>query len=181
MSEQTTKHEEQRTKNVIKITLTKEAQAAVEILRDAPDVILDTVRTALDLENQFTVSHIQEKFMSKRGKQTLGVVTNRLRGSLRASKAVIVGDQVVSSIGSNVVYMGVHEFGFDGDVQVKAHTRTIESLFGKELDEPKTVNVRAHTRHLVVKKRAPIFRGTKQRQKHYRQSISQALVNAVTV
>lgn len=61
--------------------------------------------------------------MSQRGPETLGVRTGRLRRSVRPSKARVVAGGVVSSIGSNVKYMGVHEFGFDGEVEVRPHAR----------------------------------------------------------
>jgi hypothetical protein len=78
---------------------------------------------AVDQEDQLTVSHIQQRYLSKRGPDTLGVVSNRLRGSLWASKARVIGGMIVASIGSNVVYLAPHEYGFDGPIQVRAFTR----------------------------------------------------------
>jgi hypothetical protein len=57
----------------------------------------------------------------------LGVVTGRLRRSIRSTKAQVNlrTGQISISFGSNVAYFAIHEFGFHGDVQVKAHTRRL--------------------------------------------------------
>ncbi len=55
----------------------------------------------------------------------LGVVTNRLRKSMRATLPQVnpAAGAVSVSMGSNVSYYAGHEFGFRGRVQVKGHTR----------------------------------------------------------
>ena len=78
---------------------------------------------AMDDENTLTVTHIMNNYLSAKGPMTLGVVTNRLRSSIRPSLSVISGATISSAIGSNVVYAAPHEFGFDGNVSVKSFTR----------------------------------------------------------
>lgn len=53
----------------------------------------------------------------------LGVVTNRLRRSMRSTAPQVNSGTVSVSMGSNVSYYAGHEFGFRGRVQVKGHTR----------------------------------------------------------
>lgn len=66
----------------------------------------------MDYENQLTVARIQAGHLSgPTTDSSLSVRTNRLRGSVRASKAVLLGDRVESTIGSNVKYAAIHEFG----------------------------------------------------------------------
>ena len=91
-----------------------------------PPAVLGAVCRALDEQNQLTIGEATSKRLSfpKEGKATpegLRVVTNRLRQSITAAKARVVGTQVVSGIGSNVRYFGPHEFGFTGAVQVRTH------------------------------------------------------------
>ena len=66
----------------------------------------------MDYQNQLTVARIQAGHLSgPTSDSSLSVRTNRLRSSANASKAVMAGTTVVSTIGSNVVYAAVHEFG----------------------------------------------------------------------
>lgn len=47
----------------------------------------------------------------------------------------------------------VHQFGFEGTVNVRAHNRTITSMFGVPLPEPKEVRVKAHDMKMRIPKR----------------------------
>lgn len=95
---------------------TPAAKATLARFEQLPRRVLVGIARGLDKANQLTVGVIQRDFMSfpKSSPPTmegLRVITNRLRGSVRASKAVIAGDTVTSSIGSNVKYAALHEFG----------------------------------------------------------------------
>ena len=106
----------------IQISLTPEAQTIMARLR-SPSAVLSAVAAALNAENPETVSHIQEAYLSfpKHGKPTLAglrAVTQKYRQSLNASEPVIIGTQVVTTIGSNAKATGsnfsypkLHEFG----------------------------------------------------------------------
>lgn len=61
-----------------------------------------------------------------------------------------------------VPYAAVHEFGFRGVVRVPNHQRIITRSFGRAI-EPKSVNVRAHTRRMNVRKRPYIAPALEQR------------------
>jgi hypothetical protein len=96
-----------------------------ELLRRMADdgTMRGKVCLAIDRQNQITGGHIQQAYLKHRGPMTLGVVTARLWQSMRASEARVVGRAIESGIGSNVVYAGAHEFGFNDDVPVKEFTR----------------------------------------------------------
>lgn len=81
-----------------------------------PAEVLRAVAAAMDKENEHTVEHIVRDYLSfsraqKPVPKGLRVVSNRLRGSTRASKATVTGDAVVSAIGSQAPYAELHEFG----------------------------------------------------------------------
>ena len=148
---------------------------AVGALAQFPPALLQAVAAALDLENELTVGHVQATKLSQRGPDTLGVVTNRLRSSLRPSKAQIVGQAVVSAIGTPVVYAGPHESGFEGDVQVRAFTRRVTQVFGQRLRRATTAQVAPHRRHLKIRARRWLSRGIEERGPAYSQAISTAI------
>lgn len=153
---------------MITITLTPGAQKAIVKLKKSPELLAPALMKAMDLENEFTVGYIQQKKLSKRGPNTLGVVTNRLRSSLRPTRSRISNGAIIASIGSNVRYAGAHEFGFNGSVTVKAHTRKLKS-------SGTTVTVKTHSRVMNIKKRAPIRTGIEERERKYANSISKVL------
>jgi phage gpG-like protein len=162
----------------IKPQLTPEAQRVVDQLREMPERMGREIARVMDRENEITVGHISERYLSRRGPRSLGVRTNRLRSSLRRSKARISGALgVVSSIGTNVEYMGVHEFGFSGTVSVKSHTRRQSHVFGRALAQPIVSTVKAHDRQVDIPERAPIRRGIRDRMDDYVRSISNAITD----
>ena len=161
------------------------------------------IAKALDLENQLTVGYIDARKLSQRGAMTLGVVTNRLRSSMRATPAIVTGNSVESSIGSNVKYAGVHEFGIDKDVTVRGYTREISGKKGRGIAvqdfqpifDSRTgkisrykkagkrnvsgeVQVRSFQRHMKLPARAYIRTSLEERAPDYKRSISEAIVTA---
>lgn len=170
-------------------------------LAQAPAALPVRFARVMDYENQLTISHIQLRYLSF-PKDFIGPVdglrvrSNRLRSSLWAAKARVVGGALLSSIGTNVNYAGVHEYGYNGPVQVRAFTRV-----NKALDVYRTVTigefdlktgrisrrkakrervasgisrVRAHTRHVHYAERAPIRRGIADRVPAYTVALEQA-------
>ncbi len=104
--------------------------AATQRLLDgtASAAVLRRVQQAIDHQNELTIGAAVEKRMSfprtsRSTPEGLRVQSGRLRRSLTRSKARLEGDSIVSAIGSNVSYFGAHEFGFQGSVTVRSHTR----------------------------------------------------------
>lgn len=183
--------------NKVTIALTPKALRVIERTGDkAP--LLAAIAQAMDLANQDTVAHISKVRM--RGNDwkpfppeahKLGIRSGRLYKSLHHSPAVVAGDQVVSTIGSNVVYAGVHEFGFRGTVTVKAHTRKRVSFVRASAwwwDKPVKVgrkrmiriendqSVRSHSRRMNMPARAPIWHGIQDNQARVSKIVSNAIV-----
>jgi phage gpG-like protein len=191
--------------NTVELRLSEPAKQVLRDIARFPASMMQAIVGAMDEQNQYTVGTIQRSFLSRRGKRTLGVVTNRLRGSVRASEASMNGGRVESVIGSNVSYAAVHEFGFNGPVTVKAHTRKtgvmlrvrgqlisrdqakrilkgtgsdVLQLMGVSVQSGGWQKVRQHTRQMRMPERAPFRRGIEREADNYANSISEAILSA---
>lgn len=178
----------------IQITLSPRAQQLLAAAPAWPVALPKAIAAAMDKENELTTGQIQRQKLSRRGPDTLGVVTNRLRLSARPAKAVISGDVILSAIGSNVSYAGVHEFGFQGTVQVKSFTRRQVSndqvngqrrgFVARQKREKVTASgfarVIAHTRRVNMPARAMFRTGIAERQANYSAALSRAVVAVLT-
>lgn len=194
----------------IKIQISDDARKILAGMKDVPLRMARAMCRALDRENQLTIGHIQETKLSERGPKTLGVVTNRLRSSVRATAAEVIGDGVTSSIGTNVIYAGPHEFGFDGEVTVKEHMRKTATRFaidnGRTTVSRKaagrlglltkkgtgrkgaaaavggqTVTVKQHMRKMHLPARGMFQAGITERATDYAQALSQAVLSSLRV
>ncbi len=114
----------------LSIRVTKDQSAALQALRGGFARLLQPLGKAFASGGQEVLGRAVKNRFTGRGpfpvsQNRLGVVTNRLRKSMRSTLPQIdpAGGRVVISMGSNVSYYGPHEFGFRGRVQVKGHTR----------------------------------------------------------
>lgn len=104
--------------------------------------IEDTVvREALNL-----VAYIKKDKLSD---QVLRVRTGRLRRSITARFEGKGTGTFTAIVGTNVRYARIHEYGFEGTVNVKEHKvkefkRLQTMAFGKLMKEPKMVSVKSH-------------------------------------
>jgi hypothetical protein len=180
----------------IQIELTPEAQATLRSFQTLPPRMLEKMRSAMDEANQLVLGQVTAKRFTGRGpfpppEHRLGVRTGRLRQSLRASKAEIAGNSIQSAIGSNVVYLAMHELGFTGQVNVKSFTRRVPTnRFGRaprsplkivrgKKSSPSTETVRAHTRNMNVPARAPLRTGIEENLDIYRDKLSTAVLESM--
>jgi phage gpG-like protein len=67
------------------------------------------------------------------------------------------GRLIVEAGSYGVPYAAIHEFGFAGSAQVRAHERVVTRVFGKVLAAPVTQSVSAHTRKMNVPARPFVF------------------------
>lgn len=193
--------------NPLVITLDPAASALLARAPRWPEALREQVRQTLDLENEITVGHIQAERMSGTGpfpveQGRLGVVTNRARRSLRPARAVVTASGIDSAIGSNVRYLGAHEFGFAGTVTVRAHTRTDRRFDVYAVSSTATrtttsqrgnlagqkgakkiasgfVTVRSHEAQRRIPARAPIRSGIADRLPEYATALSAAIVRGL--
>ena len=115
---------------MIDVQITDNAAFILGKLKSFPQAMATSVAQALDQENELTIGQIQLRKLSHSGPTTLGVRSARLWKSIVRTRAYVSGGAIVSAIGSNVVYAGVHEFGFDGDVTVRAYVRRARARLG---------------------------------------------------
>ena len=105
--------------------------------------------------------------------QVLHVRTGTLRRSIN-QKVEDQGDSIVATVGTNVAYAHVHEYGFHGEVGVRAHVRRSArqmalaryrtNKFGERIEVlgsyrkagggPGEIEVRAHTRMMDMPERS---------------------------
>jgi phage gpG-like protein len=184
---------------MISIQVSDNAAEILGKLQNFPQAMATSVARALDQENELTIGQIQLRKLSHSGPMTLGVRSSRLWKSIVKTKAFVAGGAIVAAIGSNVVYAGVHEFGFDGTVSVRAYIRRRLSPAGatsryyfdmptgrirrtgkkpKPREQLGLISVRAHTMHMHFPERAFIRSTIEERRADYCSSISQAIVNA---
>jgi hypothetical protein len=186
----------------IEIKLTSNAAAISQQVKEFQPRMATAIAVAMDEEDQLTVGKIQASHLTAPGatkplppsEHRLRAISNRFRGSVNAIPAKVAANVIESGIGSNVAYAGVHEFGFDGIVQVKAHSRRrFEVKPASRVFNPKTgkihaskatrtpsgdIAVNAHSMHMRMPERAPIRTGIQERAANYSASISGAIVSA---
>jgi hypothetical protein len=116
----------------ISITIDQSARsrALFAKLGDLPEVALAAVARGMSRAGQVVLGQAVKNRFTGQGpfpvaQNRLGVVTNRLRKSLRVTRPQINAgsSEVTMGFGSDVKYFGLHEFGFKGKVQVRGHTR----------------------------------------------------------
>lgn len=135
----------------VSITRSQELRTLLDNAPEFPMRVLEACARALAASGNIIVGNsVKYRFTSERGpfpvsQNKLGRVTGRLRQSITVTRPQIrEGDSTVSmSFGSNVRYFAVHEFGFQGNVPVRAHSRR-----GRP--------VRAHSRAVRIVARQPM-------------------------
>ncbi len=176
----------------INIELTEEARATIKAIGSLPVEGMQAMARAMDRENQLTISHMMRKYLSFPRSQPpvpmgLRVISNRLRSSYYPTPTIISGARLESAIGSNVSYAPVHEFGFDGEQAVRAHTRRVfrhTSSTGRRLkkrvDTGNVVQVKDFVRNMHIPARAPVQRSIEDRQERYGQALSDAVITTLS-
>lgn len=183
--------------STLQIPITSNAAEILRQLQGAPARMLQAIAQGMDRENELTTGHIQAKYLTGPRPGKLGVITNRLRGSIRPSRAVVNGTTVNSSIGTNVVYAGVHERGFTGKVTVRSFTRrnprgnvqatgAVMSMKTGRISRRQKVTqlasgistVRSFTRNMRMPARPFLAPGVADRAEAYGKTISAAIIAA---
>ena len=184
----------------IQITLTPQAQQLVANLQALPVTVMAAIARGLDQANQFALARIQRDHLTGQGpfpvaEHKLGVITSRLRGSANATAAVVDGQTVRSSVGSNVAYAAIHEFG--GRIhkparEVKTRLRTTASgALVRQLGHLAVFAKKTHARYrevtstavahdIEIPERAPFRTGLAESAGDYRKYISAAILAAMS-
>lgn len=135
----------------VSIDRSDELQAMIDKAGGFPMRVLEACARALSASGHIIIGNaVKYRFVAATGpfpiaEHKLGRVSGRLRQSLTVTRPQIhQGESAVSmGFGSNVRYFMIHEFGFAGEVNVKAHQR-------------KGRPVRAHTRAVRIAAREPM-------------------------
>jgi phage gpG-like protein len=95
---------------------------------------------------------MQRRVMEKLSGEVLKVRTGVLRSSINFRGPEETATGVTGSVGTKVKYARVHEFGFHGTVNVKAHIRQVTQVFGRPISA--TQHVRAHSMRMNLPERS---------------------------
>lgn len=160
---------------------------ALRLLREMPSAAARAsggIARALDKQNELTISYAQRNKLSGPRPTILGVITNRLRSSLRRATAQVSGSTITSGIGSNVEYAAIHEFGFDGNVTVKSYVRKQPSrdlVTGKKqkLVASGLAFVKSFTRHMRMPERSFVRSSINERLPEYNSALSGGVIDAL--
>lgn len=85
--------------------------------------------------------------------QVLNVRTGTLRRSI-SRKMIERYGVILGVVGTNVKYGAAHEYGFSGPVTVKAHMRMMKMAWGKEVKQPRLIQVRQHVMNMKLPERS---------------------------
>ena len=121
----------------------------VQALRQRVPAITQRVERAIERLTIILTQRVKLKLTD----DVLRVRTGRLRRSITF---VVTGkgtDKVEGVVGTNVEYARVHELGFNGAVNIKAHLRTIKQAWGKSI-QPKQITVSSHSRQVNLPARS---------------------------
>lgn len=103
--------------------------------------------------------------------------TGRLRRSINF-RLTETPNAIVGTVGTNVRYARAHEYGFEGTVSVREHTRTVTMAFGRPID-PVDAVVRAHTAHMLLPERSFLRSSLSERAPSIANAIREAVRGAV--
>lgn len=124
-------------------------EAVVAMLDRKTAAIRDRLIKAQKVNGITLADHV---IANKLSGQVLKVRTNRLRGSIHDDLRE-TDTEVSTSVGTNVEYARIHEFGLTGTVQVKEHLRTVTQAFGRPIS-PRQVTVRSHPMNMRMPERS---------------------------
>ncbi|MCX6896326.1 MAG: hypothetical protein NTZ16_12675 [Verrucomicrobia bacterium] len=177
----------------IHIKISGAALAVIPRIKNQLGLARAIARTMDDL-NQGTIAVISQKYLSGPTTPTsLSVRTNVLRGSIRNSPAVITPGGVTSSIGTNVVYARIHEFGGvihrtqqagiirlrttrSGQLIRRGKNGKLAVFAGRQHKNFRNVAARGASWTINMPARAPIQHGIADRAPAYSESLSECVL-----
>lgn len=124
--------------------------------------------------NRFTVE-LQARVKAKLSGEVLHVRTGTLRRSINRELRE-EGGTILGIVGTNVSYAAAHEYGFDGEVTVKAHLRRAAGAKRKAMA---ATPVREHTRRMVLPERSFLRSALEELAPKFEADVRQAAVEAL--
>ncbi|KQD30754.1 MULTISPECIES: HK97 gp10 family phage protein [Acinetobacter calcoaceticus/baumannii complex] len=138
------------------------------------DANLSATVDRIDAEVRQSIAKSTLKLLIKVKREKLnGQVLNKRTGRLGRSitqKLIELSNGVAGIVGTNVEYAPPHEYGFNGDVTVKAHLRMIKMAFGKSIS-PKQVSIKTHTRKVDLPEKSFLRSALEEMRKEIKQDL----------
>jgi phage gpG-like protein len=171
---------------MIETTITASPNLASALKALKPEATLRAIVKGMKRGTMLITAAVQKERLTGKGPfapslQRLGVVTGRLRQSVRGTDPQLSGSTVTTSIGSNVKYAAAHEFGFKGTVKVRAHEVTMTKLFGRKLKAPLRFTRLASSRKVNIPERKPFRAGINENLPKLEAEIEREVVKSMTV
>ena len=130
------------------LTVRIESEAVVARLRAMDAQVRRALLRAVNGAAVDVVGRVQQKLSG----EVLGEVSHRLHDSIHF-KTTDTASGIIATVGTDVRYAAIHEYGFHGTEQVREHLRHQSVAFGRPI-EPVDVAVRAHARQVNVPERS---------------------------
>jgi hypothetical protein len=127
----------------------------------------ERIREAVTRQTMALVAYVKtEKLSGQVLKTRSGTLRRKINGKVSETPTSVTG-----TIGAgNLAYALAHEYGFDGEVNVRAHVR--QAIGGP-------VNVRAHLRHMHLPERSFLRSGLRDRRAAIAADLERAVAQAV--
>jgi hypothetical protein len=123
--------------------------AVIHMLQAKVPALTAAVRTSVTRATFMLVGYVKANKLS-------GQVLKNRTGTLRRKingRVVESANSIVGQVGVKLAYAAAHEYGFDGNENVREHLRTIKQAFGRSIS-PVTFTVKAHSRHVHLPERS---------------------------
>lgn len=173
---------------IIEIKITPPPSEISRTWAEFPRRLNAHIAAALDVQNELTIASAvtnRLRFPSSAPPvpDGLRLITGHLARSLSSRKAVDTGDGVTSAIQSSVKYAAVHEYGFEGRVFVRPHSRKTQKHYSKTLGRTKIqrgeASVRGFSRNMHLPARSFIRSTLRERQGDYEQAIKNTVADTL--
>lgn len=151
------------------------SETVVSLLEATPVKVYARVKDRMSRLVMTLLTHVKEDKLSG---QVLRNVSGNLRASIN-SRLEDTGQAITGSVGTNLVYARPHEMGFDGEVAIKEHLRTVTMAWGRELKEPVVCIVRAHQAHMHLPERSFLRSALEDMRPQVREQLLEAMRGAV--
>lgn len=159
-------------------TLSTEIRGADALVRGfdkRSSAAMGAVERAVKVAALGLVGYIKKEKLSG---QVLNVRSGTLRRSVTA-RFESSGTEHRAYVGTNVKYARIHEYGFKGQVPVKAHQRMMTTAWGRKVREPRMIGVRAHAMKMNMPARPYMAPSVAENREKITGDVRKALVEAL--
>jgi phage gpG-like protein len=157
------------------IAVTVKGDSAIEFeLKNMTNRVHEAIRRTVTRESLLLLTLVKEKLS--------GPVLKNRTGTLRRSinrRQTETAESIEATVGTNLSYAAVHEYGFDGSVSVRAHMRHMTQAFGRPLATPVEAQVGGYSRHMHMPARSFLRSSLAERRDKITAALEAAVAGAV--